>query len=1574
MPAFGIYFSRYWAAVLVALIAMAPCSAWASKVTELETVSVRYVNNGGGGATSLGPVTVTAPRGGYSGGRIVNFETIPVTAPRENAGGGVPTLGTVHAIRPNPGDPGQPTHASDPEIKCGQMAGNPIVFSTGNKVEFETDFTSAGEMGLFLSRTYNHYWSGIGLFGQHWLSNFDYSLTSSGVGGGATNLWLQRPDGRRIKFNRTAAGRWEEDKAQAIAYVTLLGATYTHYSEDGLVETYSSSGYVTRLANRQGVAWDFTYSNNYLQRVTHSSGRYVQFTWAGGQLTRVTDPAGNAYSFSYTANALGAGRHRLASATSPGAPVTTVQYHYEDSRFPGGLTGKSYNNVRYSRFTYDAGGRATSSEHAGGVDRYSFTYELNPAPPPPTPRPPPPPPVGGVCDPRTGVCTVPRGGAGPLMPMSLATHEAVASIATPGTIRRVVQTNPLGKKTTYEFEGGKLIATIGHASANCPAADKLIVYDSNGYPSITEDFGGTITYTTYNAKGQLLETREAPGTSVERKVNFGWLANNLIGRETIAGQRETVFAYDSLQRVASVSVKNLSANGVASQTRTTNYSYSAHVNKLLATVTVDGPLPGAGDSVKYTYASNGALSRIDNGIGHATIFQSHNALGAPGKVVGANGDVVEYVYDARGRIVRERKFPNGNAADTMYAYDAAGMPSRITLPDGHYREFSYTADRRLAEIRMPQGGNDFAATRYTYDAMGNAIRTEISRDTWVPINGAQFVSQSVPNPMVRGQSYSVTVRLKNTGDTTWSSAQDYKLGIRNQVGESAWGVSRVPVSGSVAPGATATFGFNVTAPSTSGSYNFQWRMQQGASGFGSTTPNVSVAVSSPTQPPPPPGGGWCDPVRGICYDPMSTPDGELSEPALPLGMQSAVVYREYVDYDELGRVIRERGNNGQSLRYTYDATGNIVTVTNALGHRTTYSYDQLHRVVRVVAPLGSTSRYEYDTLNRLTKVTDPKGKVTSYIYDGFGQLWAQSSPDTGITRFEHDAYGRLTRLTRADNTATTYAYDAVGRVIRQQAGGQTQAFVYDSCSNGKGRLCGFSDASGSTAYAYTAYGQLQSAAPVIGTSSVDFSTDYLYDQLGRIAQIRYPNGQLLKYTYANGQLSRISAVINGSTQVMAKEFKYSPTGAESEWKHHTGVTRRLSHDMDGRVTSISLDGAANVQALTYSYDAADQITRVGNGVHSSVSQTYAYDALGRLTEAASSARNQSFAYDLNSNRVEHVFGNGTTTFGYAGGGNRLTQVNRGTSTTPVIYTANGNTSSVGSTAYAYDPFNRLKSAVANGVTTNYWTNAIGQRVYKTQGVPRAAFFIYGPSGELLAEYGGFNGSMRWRNYFWKAGELFALTDGAAKRMVHVDHLGRPEVATDIFNSVVWRSNNYAYDRTIRADSIGGLNVGFPGQYYDEETGIWYNYYRNYDSNTGRYLESDPSGLQGGLNTYIYANANPVEFIDSNGLRGVRRAPPRNPWNAYQAEMASRGVPKANVLINYRQLKLSQAGVQRDLQVAGENAPDAWNGGVKEIDPVGCVVAFCGPGVDPNAPANCPVHGSRTIVSAPGQLPYGCRCL
>ena len=112
-------------------------------------------------------------------------------------------------------------------------------------------------------------------------------------------------------------------------------------------------------------------------------------------------------------------------------------------------------------------------------------------------------------------------------------------------------------------------------------------------------------------------------------------------------------------------------------------------------------------------------------------------------------------------------------------------------------------------------------------------------------NNAAFVSQNVPSGMLPGQTYAVSVTLQNTGTTTWTPGGAYRLGSQNWQDNTTWGTNRInlPSGSSIAPGANATFNFNVTAPTSPGTYNFQWKMvQDGVEWFGAQSANVAVKV------------------------------------------------------------------------------------------------------------------------------------------------------------------------------------------------------------------------------------------------------------------------------------------------------------------------------------------------------------------------------------------------------------------------------------------------------------------------------------------------------------------------------------------------------------------------------------------------------------------------------------------------------------------------------------------------------------------------------------------------------------
>jgi YD repeat-containing protein len=654
-------------------------------------------------------------------------------------GGGGGSGGTA----PNQGDTPSNKRDANQKTDC-DSAGNPVIFSTGNKIEPETDFTSVGEMPLSLTRTYNYYWDGIGIFGRRWLSDYDYKLLFTTDDPTSTcyprpengycdptgkPIWAQRADGRKIKFNyqTSPAVGWYEDKPSPIAKILKSGTNYVLYSEDHSVETYDSYGFPITINNRQGIGWTFQYTgSHYLTRVTHSSGRHVDFTWSSdGLLTKVTDPAGNAYNYGYktlsvTTSTLASADASstmyapmlicvecnlddpppapanppvqtmvalLTSTTQPGTASTAITYHYEDSRFPTALTGKTINGLRYSWFSYDVNGRAIESKHANGVERYGIAYTLNSA----------------------------------------------------GDVVGATVTNPQGKDTAYTFTAKGDIATVtGKASLHCSQTDAQRIYDANGYLEGATDFNGNVTAYEHDAKGQPLSISKIDKDGhVLRETTYVWDGENRITKETLAGDHEITSTYGSDGRLANVTVKNLSAIVSASQgqTRTTTYSYTTWSNGLLQTVIVDGPLSGSGDAVTYSYAQTGDLLNVKNGLGQATTYSGYNGLGLPSSITGPNGDRHTYIYDARGRVIDDQTNRNGGTQHTTYEYDGFGRLSRVTQPDGHTHSYQYDgAGRRVSEYE-PEAGGTFAQTVYTYNAMSLPTSVKKQRAFVEPARG-----------------------------------------------------------------------------------------------------------------------------------------------------------------------------------------------------------------------------------------------------------------------------------------------------------------------------------------------------------------------------------------------------------------------------------------------------------------------------------------------------------------------------------------------------------------------------------------------------------------------------------------------------------------------------------------------------------------------------------------------------------------------------------------------------------------------------------------------------------------------
>jgi RHS repeat-associated protein len=113
-----------------------------------------------------------------------------------------------------------------------------------------------------------------------------------------------------------------------------------------------------------------------------------------------------------------------------------------------------------------------------------------------------------------------------------------------------------------------------------------------------------------------------------------------------------------------------------------------------------------------------------------------------------------------------------------------------------------------------------------------------------------------------------------------------------------------------------------------------------------------------------------------------------------------------------------------------------------------------------------------------------------------------------------------------------------------------------------------------------------------------------------------------------------------------------------------------------------------------------------------------------------------------------------------------------------------------------------------------------------------------------------------------------LTRNSTTYYYHNDHLGTPQSLTDQNGQIVWQAERDAFGNSQENTQSITNNLGFAGQYLDRESGLYYNWHRYYDAGVGRYIETDPIGLAGGINTYAYVKGNPVRFVDQRGLAVV----------------------------------------------------------------------------------------------------------
>ncbi|MFN8994123.1 MAG: hypothetical protein ACK5X3_10755, partial [Pseudomonadota bacterium] len=394
-----------------------------------------------------------------------------------------------------------------------------------------------------------------------------------------------------------------------------------------------------------------------------------------------------------------------------------------------------------------------------------------------------------------------------------------------------------------------------------------------------------------------------------------------------------------------------------------------------------------------------------------------------------------------------------------------------------------------------------------------------------------------------------------------------------------------------------------------------------------------------------------------------------------------------------------------------------------------------------------------------------------------------------------------------------------------------------------------------------------------GTAALTRVKTYAYGssgtRLGKLTSITYPSANRNNLAYdAAGRISSITlnptntngtGTNTGSTINLLTSIAYEPFGAARSWTWGNGATYSRTFDLDGRITTYPLGHPSQSGLVrTVTWDAASRVTGYthvngSNVAQPAFNQTFGYDDLNRLTGWSASSTSQAYQYDLTGNRTRLTIGATNHAYTVASTSNRLTATAGPAPAQSNTYDAAGNLTANVQASFTYSDRGRMSRATIGANQVNYLYNGLGQRVSKqgpTALVPTGThLYTYDEGGRLIGEY-DFTATPRVRQETVYLGDtpVAVLTQTVSGspvvfttvvNYVYADHIDTPRVITQASdNRMRWRWDQADPFGTSAPNqnpaSIGAFtyNPRFPGQFYDVESNLHYNYFRDYDPRVG----------------------------------------------------------------------------------------------------------------------------------------------
>lgn len=628
-------------------------------------------------------------------------------------------------------------------------------------------------------------------------------------------------------------------------------------------------------------------------------------------------------------------------------------------------------------------------------------------------------------------------------------------------------------------------------------------------------------------------------------------------------------------------------------------------------------------------------------------------------------------------------------------------------------------------------------------------------------------------------------------------------------------------------------------------------------------------------------------------------------------------------YDKAGRVVSRTDPNGHQVSLEYDAAGNLAALHNELRDSYRFAYDAGNRLIEQIAPDGVRTAYELDALGMPLVVRQAAGtreQITLKLQrDALGQLVGKHTPETATT-YRYDAAGRLEHIARVNAEGKPVdevglSYDELDRVVEETTkiypeSGEPRSTTLTHTYDELGNRLGTTLPNGRTlSWLYYGSGHLHQIASD-GEVVCDIERDRLHREVSRTQGART---LATAYDSLSRKVGQWSGSANdepaswgafGSRQgrdVLRKAFAYDLGGELMARIDPLGGELRYRYDPAGRLlesaTSLPDGGradAAGVLTEQFAYDAASNLRPLnqpgrveGNRLLMSGDRRYSYDAHGRLTEKRIGGHTvQYLRYN-----TEH----------------QLTE----------IRTRRHDVEQV--VRFSYDALGRrIAKHDAFGSTHFLWD---GMRLVQERRGHQVVTYLYEGAGYVpLARIDALNDDSLWLWRLYHEGEREKPeADEKPQARVYYFHAnasGAPEELTNHRGDVVWRTRYRAWGNTVlqeytqefQANPEGDVRQPLPqtlrlqGQYEDLESGFYYNTFRYYDPDVGRFITPDPIGLAGGLNQYQYA-ANPISWIDPWG------------WETCRLTAAEK-----------REMGPAPAGMQDPHyhHIVRENAPSNWN--------------------------------------------------